>query len=521
VAFARTFARVGRIALTPLSEQVEGFSSLSWFLIQAGAARTGLSAADSILVSQALAAICAVASVALMIDLGRRLDLKPHTLAAVAWMFALAGPLVTETAAGMEMGLLCLSGLTLVRSLYFKRNLALALGASAIFLTTRFESCLYYAFLITPLALRREFRTFAGLAAFGLSVFAAEEAWRWTLFGDWMPNTVRAKMQPAYSPHSGLSPVLSRLNALGELGAGCSALLGLVAIMAMILPRPAPRTEPSASRHLWLAVISPIVAVEAFALIGGRNSTGPLGRMQLLALPFLLLVIGRLFDRLSEPLPDEKRRLLAMTCAVVSLSVGWFLSPVGTAMAVFAPPNLFAFVTPASMQLTGQAADRVRTLLGQPQLTFMTPDLGGVGLCCDRLRVVDLALLANGRLARRGYQDMAAVLDLERPDVIEAHGAWSKESRLTSLSGFSQRYTPALVDGTRLYVRNDHVAALLSAGASWCSLLEGRCAEGALRDHRGDEKPPLSTADDLAFLRGGRFLDLPHDQAAGARPANL
>jgi hypothetical protein len=35
LAYSKTFAATGRIALTPASEQVEGFSAIAWFLINA------------------------------------------------------------------------------------------------------------------------------------------------------------------------------------------------------------------------------------------------------------------------------------------------------------------------------------------------------------------------------------------------------------------------------------------------------------------------------------------------------
>jgi len=66
LAFARTFARHGRVALTPHSEVVEGFSSVFWFLLNAGAALARPSYQVAILVSQVLAALCISASTALL-----------------------------------------------------------------------------------------------------------------------------------------------------------------------------------------------------------------------------------------------------------------------------------------------------------------------------------------------------------------------------------------------------------------------------------------------------------------------
>ena len=66
LAFARTFAGHGRVALTPPSEAVEGFSSVSWFLLSAAAALARPSYHAAILVSQVLSALCICACTALL-----------------------------------------------------------------------------------------------------------------------------------------------------------------------------------------------------------------------------------------------------------------------------------------------------------------------------------------------------------------------------------------------------------------------------------------------------------------------
>src|SRR6185503_9981556 len=66
LAFARTFARHGRVALTPHSEVVEGFSSVSWFLLNAAAALGRPSYHAAILISQVLSALCIGASTVLL-----------------------------------------------------------------------------------------------------------------------------------------------------------------------------------------------------------------------------------------------------------------------------------------------------------------------------------------------------------------------------------------------------------------------------------------------------------------------
>src|ERR1700689_1892930 len=66
LAFSRTFARCGRVALTPRSEIVEGFSSVSWFLINSLAALPPLPYRSTIVGSQILSALCICATTVLL-----------------------------------------------------------------------------------------------------------------------------------------------------------------------------------------------------------------------------------------------------------------------------------------------------------------------------------------------------------------------------------------------------------------------------------------------------------------------
>jgi hypothetical protein len=117
-------------------------------------------------------------------------------------------------------------------------------------------------------------------------------------------------------------------------------------------------------------------------------------------------------------------------------------------------------VTPNWYRGTGEIADRVRLALGQDRLVFMTPDIGGASLCCERLRIVDLGMLANRDLARHGYGRLDSQLTQERPELIEAHEVWAEASALYSKPAFAD-YVPSIIDSTRLFVRKDVFAELL------------------------------------------------------------
>jgi hypothetical protein len=523
LAFSRTFAATGRIAITPQSEQVEGFSSVAWFLLNSLAARAGIGFLGAIAVAQALAGAAFMAATVLLGVIGQRLGLRAGTLAAAVWIFVLAGPVLTEIGAGMEMGLLAASGLALVHTLYIRRSWLWAALATVVFLTARFEAALYFAVLLGPLLLRGQWRGFLLMAVFGLTVFAAEEAWRWASFAEWAPNTIYAKMWPPYSGGGLPEAIRSRAEALVEPAAAAAPLLAIIALLAIAGGRArAPRKKIDPTSPLWV-IVSPILAVEMFGLAAGRNVYGAFGRMQIVALPFVLIGAGLLFDALTTDLSGLRRRLILTLAVALSIETGAFVSAQSILVALKTPRPLGddLGVTPANYRITGTLVDDLRRRLDLPALVFMTPDIGGAALCCDRLRIVDLGMLANRRLAHAGYGAAAEVLASERPDVIEAHEVWANSSGLTSLGAFKAGYTPLMAGRTRLYLRNDHAQALAAKGlAAPCLLTDDGCRRKALSDHRGLFPPPYGPEDDLAFLRGGGFLILtdPLQTAPGRVP---
>jgi hypothetical protein len=138
-------------------------------------------------------------------------------------------------------------------------------------------------------------------------------------------------------------------------------------------------------------------------------------------------------------------------------------------------------------------------------ISFVTPDVGGVGVCCSWIRVVDAALLTNRRLAKDGYGAMAMVLADETPDVIEVHQPWAENAQMFELAIFKDNYRAVLAGRTRLYLRNDHVRRLIEQRkADWCPVGDASCLRMALETHR--YVGHSSRSDDLAFLAAGRFL---------------
>ncbi len=154
-------------------------------------------------------------------------------------------------------------------------------------------------------------RTAVALSAAGLAVFLLHTLWRWNYYGDWLPNTARAKMGVS-------SFTLMR-------GAHYVASFGLV-FPGLLIAWVA--TPILGCRHLhpanWIAWLSVPVMVGYSVFTGGDFMC--FGRFLLPCLPFLLLAFGASMARHLEP--DRKAdapagvRPLVLSLAGVVLALG-------------------------------------------------------------------------------------------------------------------------------------------------------------------------------------------------------
>ena len=106
-------------------------------------------------------------------------------------------------------------------------------------------------------------------------------------------------------------------------------------------------------------------------------------------------------------------------------------------------------MTPHTYAESGGVFRRFVAAAGLQQATILTADVGGLALCCDELRLVDLASLSNRKLAHRGPTALADVLETESPDLVEAHWKWASLGALYDLPYFRAHYVPAFGGGTR------------------------------------------------------------------------
>lgn len=460
LAFARTFAESGRIALTPPSETVEGFSSPLWFLLLAGTYRVlPLDFGGMILAGQLWSGLFAAIGAVLVHTM-----LRPYGRVQ-AWMVSLVlfgyGPFLNETINGMEMTSLSAVALAIVwlfRSGHRHAWIGLVLlAATAPWI--RAEAVGYVVAGAVVLALcSREYRWAWVLAAGAVLSFAVLTALRLAIFGSLLPNTMVAKQSSPYSANSAFKHILQVCVAAVEV---LYVLLPTAVIAVTVLAGMRRGLRPvgtEALRRIRSRSVHPvasfsggyIVAIAAFNVGIGRN-WGYIGRMEQSAIALGVVAIA-----LSQPhamrFLKSTPRLFAVIAAMLLLTVCGIEKQF---IAARLHPEAAVAVTPAAYRMTGEAMDEVRVKLGQPELTVLTPDVGGSSLCCRKLRILDLALLANVALARDGYAAMPSYLKSAKPELVETHGMWSEASKLYDIARFRDDYTPVVVRGMWMYLRND------------------------------------------------------------------
>jgi hypothetical protein len=476
LAFSRTFAHHGLVALTPHSEAVEGFSSVSWFLLNAVVALATPSYRSSILVSQVVSVLCICASTVLLARTCAllRLDKLFSTLTVIT--FAAWGCSFSEAANGMEMGLLAAAFLVMVNELLLPqpRMLLLAIGV-VLAVTTRFEAVLYVALLAMGVVSVPKRRAFWGIWGTCLGVVLLLVSWRLAVFSDVLPNTFWAKRWPPYAEFD----LAGRLTGAVELPSfflvpfvALEILLRLGFDLASVL-----RTRC----RTFLILAYPILGAVAMGSLIGKH-WGYDGRIPYFAFPLVLL----LFSLGFSPWVNAKRSTFR-----VAVAAGTCLFSICISMKGFPSDELSAAfnggtfgVSPRTYAATGRVIRRLVFAADLQHPTILSPDVGGLALCCDEFRVVDLALLSNRRLAHRGHVALADVLESESPEIVEAHWKWASLGKLYALPYFRAHYLPAFAGGTKLWIRRDVAKAIESKGRGCRLAVDRKDVQEALSTHR-------------------------------------
>lgn len=517
-AYARSIAAGAGPVLQPGAAPVEGWSNPSWLAVLVAASWVGsfdhgswFGVPDLVAFPKALALVCGAGVAAAFHVVAREIVPGRWRAAGVA---ATAGVLVAAIpsyavwlASGLENPLLALAASALAATIVAAASrdrltapaTAVACGLlAALAALTRPDGLVYV--LALPLALLvtlRGRRAGAAVVAAGVSVaafalpYGAYLLWRHATFGLWVPNTAVAKAQ-------GL-PDVAALNGPGELVPVAGWLLVVLAAGAV----GAALMRPGGHRPLLAVALVPLgLALGAYAVLepdwmGLNRFATPVW-----ALGALVAVVAA--ER-ALGAATVRARIATGVVAVVALVVSGTVWA-DTAQRFRAGPTVPLCAIAAGM---GAAPNAFGDVLGITSGRIATPDVGGTALA-SRYEVVDLAGLVSAPIARlQAAGDMAGlrdhVLDEVRPEFIETHGNWTRNTGLLADPRTAQRYVPVLMvtPDSGYLVRRDLVTdpARLAAATALAREVTQPRREAVVRD------APLSSCG--ALRPGGTDALLP------------
>jgi hypothetical protein len=494
VAFARTFAESGRIALTPFSEVVEGYSSPFWMLLLTATFRVlPLGFDGMLLASQLWAAFFAALSAALLYVLVRPF-LRSAALPLTFVLFV-SSVFLNETANGMEMTALSAVTLAMVWAMRTRRRIPMVFALAALTPWIRLEAAGYVVAGAVLVALfARDYRRARALLGGVLISALVLTGLRLALFDSGLPNTILAKQSPPYPYGTTLTERISMSKTV------IKELLyvfapGAIIAVGGLLGRRAGSGRVANSLAPWRTrSVTPVIVYSIGYLVGmvGANvvigpNWGYLGRMEQSATALVVVVVVYCMPRATRSLQNPVR----LTAVIVALLVVAAWGVDRERIDALTQPGRGDAITPAAYRQTGEAVEAVRNALGADTMSVMTPDIGGTSLCCGHLEVLDLGLLANRELAPSGYGTLDEYLSVHRPDTVVTHSVWSAASKLYELPYFRENYSPVAVDGMWFYVRSDLLTRLA-----------GRCT-------------PLATTSTDAFRYRGADVDETYIRSLG------
>ena len=414
---------------------------------------------------KAVSILCCIGIFAVFYRVARLLVDRPVLVSAAAGTVTAAIPsFAIWTTSGLENALLALAVVALAgvlvsaiyrRALYETRVAAMCGALAALAALSRPDGLIYgaaYAITVSLLAARGEIGRTLRPMAISVGALAAPlgmyEVWRITTFGDWLPNTARAKMQGVPGPSD-----LSRPAELVSYSGWLTVLL-VVAVLAVGTVS----AQARARRSEVLALFVPLgLAVVAFAVLRGdwmaqyRFATPiwPMAAFSFSVCSALLLASA-----------TARTRILAATVALAAgslLATGWLAAAANFQRAPTAP---LCYVAQETGIMTNSYADILRLRGG----SLLAVDGGGTALT-SRLAFIDLAGLVNAPIA--GYwqsDDMGGlrnyVFDDVRPTFIKVWRGWIANTVHTGLltdprmsRDYEQLWSPEL--GSAVWVRRE------------------------------------------------------------------
>lgn len=486
LAYGKTLADHGIFALTKESDIVEGSSSL--LLVGLSALVTMLARPDFyqlILWSQINALLFAGATIFLLYSYLIKIYPDKSFILLICSITAFMPMVTAEMLNGMEM--LPFAAFMLLLVMGYEKKSRLAYFAIPLLLITRFEAIYYLAasFALLFWFDKENRRYIAKLLGYSAAVFAGMTLFRYLYFGDLLPNTIYAKMHAPYTPDELTRKITHKLAGAKEFVFVYAALIAALIFLFFKDER----------KIAWFADIrvALVISFASFALITGTN-WGYAGRMTLACLPLMVaILISRLAARAQRALHSDSINVssstgrqkiaiwsvaaLVLTAAgnaslakqnIITAAQGGYLRDLYLPgfMAERLERKLgdsqFYGVTPENYRITGLAAEALRRQLGLPSIKFMVPDVGGLGLCCENINVLDSAMLTNKYLAKNGYASFDRYLATTTPDLIETHQTWSRLTGIYRSAYFRKNYQPIILNRNLFWIHSQHLPALVA-----------------------------------------------------------
>jgi hypothetical protein len=439
-AYARSLATGAGPVLQPGVEPVEGYSNPAWVAVHVVGRWLGLfdggtwfGTSDIVLFPKLAALMCCLGIFAAMFAIATTVTRRPVLVTIVAGAATSAVPsFVMWTTSGLENALFAFAVVAIAavlsrgavngRLLTFNTALG-AGGLAALAALTRPDGVVYAAVFPIAVALTVQRRTLrralrvslAEVAAFALPV-GTYLVWRIVTFGDYLPNTARAKEQGLPSLHD-----LSRPGELAGYAGWLVVCLGVAAV-AGVLARPSP------TRTVVTVVLVPLgIAIVSYILL--RPDWMAQYRFATPVWPLAAIAIAVSIAHIAPTLTTRGRIIgatLAAIAAMSSLNTFWLSDKAFRAEPTVGVCNV--------AQNTGYNFNGYADILGVRDGTLLAVDGGGTSLT-SRMRFIDLSGLADRRIARFWETDDMSglrdhIFENLRPTFVKLFHGWAERDRL-------------------------------------------------------------------------------------------